>query len=290
MTATTTTTTAVTATSQQQQQQQQQIPVALYIPNLLCYIRIVTAFLGLHYSSSTTNNNNRPWVATWIWIFSAGLDLLDGLLARALHQTSTLGIFLDICADNILRTCIWMAAMLEYHHLSYMTTNDEDQQSSSSSLSLSASYVTMIACIIVSTEWLTMVSTQLHSANDGNDGHWKTARLNDPWLVRQVFAGGFQGSPLGVWTIYGLFAAPLSLWIAAHPDVLQQRFASTIPFFTVFQTIAYAGRAFGFGIELYLTCSYLSHVIDQDTNNNKNNNNNNKRRRRDDAVAAAKER
>lgn len=207
------------------------VPVALYVPNLLCYIRIITAFVGLHYS------HDRPWVAIWTWIFSGGLDLFDGLLARALNQTSTLGIFLDICADNMLRTCVWMSAMMEHQN----------------------PYVTMIACIMVSTEWLTMMSTQLHSAGE----HWKTARSHDPWFVRKVFEGGFR-SPFGVWTIYGLFGAQLFLWASAHPEVLQG-FATNVPFFNVFKYLAYSGRAFGFTIEIYLTCSYLAHVINEDT-------------------------
>jgi phosphatidylglycerophosphate synthase len=212
---------------------ERRMPVALYVPNILCYIRIVTAFLGLYYS-----RNHRPLLAAWIWLFSAGLDLFDGLLARALHQTSTLGIYLDITADNILRTCIWMAAMLE--------------QSDNV-------VVTMIACVIVCTEWLTMASTQVHAANGG---HWKTARLHDPWLVQKVFEGGFK-SPFGVWTIFGLFTTQMFLWGSAHDEVLDV--FSAIPCYHVFKYVAYSGRAFGFGIEMYMTGSYLSHVIGEDT-------------------------
>jgi phosphatidylglycerophosphate synthase len=205
----------------------------------------VTSFIGLYYS-----RNDRPLLAAWIWVFSAGLDLVDGLLARALHQTSTLGIYLDIIADNILRTSIWMAAMLEH--------SDN-------------TVVTMIACVIVSTEWLTMASTQLHAAN--GQEHWKTARLHDPWLVRKVFEGGFK-SPFGVWTIFGLFTTQMFLWGSAHEQVLDV--FGAIPFYHAFKYVAYSGRAFGFGIEMYMTCSYLSHVIGEDT-------------KRRDAVDEAKE-
>lgn len=204
------------------------VPVALYVPNLLCYNRIVTAFVGLYLSQ-----NDYPVAALWTWILSSVLDLFDGMLARALNQTSKLGVFLDIAADNVLRTAVWMAVMMEHPHLAPLT------------------------CMIVCMEWFTMVTTQLHTATD--DGHWKEARSHDPWFVQQVFKGGFK-NPLGIFTIYGLFCAQLFLW-ASNMDVITK----SIPFFDTLKYTAYAARAFAFTVELYVSSGYLAHVIDQDT-------------------------
>jgi phosphatidylglycerophosphate synthase len=205
------------------------VPVALYVPNILCYIRILTAFLGLWFVK------DQPVLALTIWILSAALDLFDGVLARALHQTSTLGILLDVCADTILRTCIWMAAMMVYSDTSKLTV--------------------LLTCLVVSTEWFTFAATQIHSRGR----HWKVAREKDPWFVRKVFEGGFK-TPIGCWTIYGLFAAPMFLWGSAHPV-----FVENIPLFNFWKYAAYTGRVYAFSVEVYLSCSYLAHVIDQDT-------------------------
>jgi phosphatidylglycerophosphate synthase len=80
------------------------LPVVLYVPNVLCYLRIILAYAGFFYSTTD------PVLTVWIWIVSAFLDLFDGILARKLNQCSSLGILLDIAADNILRSNIWVAA------------------------------------------------------------------------------------------------------------------------------------------------------------------------------------
>ena len=62
------------------------LPIHLYIPNLLGYARIILAFVGLHLSDT------QPGAAVVTWIFSATLDLFDGILARKLDQCSKLGV------------------------------------------------------------------------------------------------------------------------------------------------------------------------------------------------------
>ena len=223
------------------------IPVALYIPNILCYIRIITAFWGLLYK------DHHPVAALTIWLASAALDLFDGILARLLHQTSRLGILLDICADNVLRTCMWVAAASQYpDHPTLL----------------------VLTCIVISTEWFTFLTTQLHAQQpkqqpqeqqqqlqkeqDRQDPHWKLARTKDPWWIRIVFQGGFR-NPLGGWIIYSLFATPLIVWLSDHPTIHIH-----IPFFHIWKYTAYAGRIGALMIEWYLSCSFLAQIIDDD--------------------------
>ena len=211
--------------------------VALYVPNILCYIRIITAFLGLLYK------DDHPVVALTIWLASAALDLFDGILARLLHQTSRLGILLDICADNVWRTCMWVAAAVQYpNHPTLL----------------------IMTCFVISTEWFTFLTTQLHAYQRQHqaqvqDQHWKLARTQDPWWIRIVFQGGFR-NPLGGWIIYSLFATPLILWLSDHPTIHIH-----IPFFPIWKYTAYTGRICALTIEWYLSCSFLAQIIDDDS-------------------------
>ena len=175
-----------------------------------------------------------PVLAVWIWILSASLDLIDGPLARALQQTSSLGILLDIASDNILRTTAWIAAV-----------------------TVEPSYA-LVACILISLEWTTMICTQLHSREKGGE-HWKTTRECDPWIVRAIFANNFK-TPLGSWCIYGLFSAPFF----AYGDKFEV-FHNNIPYFSFWKNAAFAGRAISLLVELRMTSGYVSLVVERDT-------------------------
>ena len=189
--------------------------------------------------------------ALGIWLTSAALDLLDGIIARTLNQTSNLGILLDVYADNVLRTCLWMAATLQYPNQPLLLS---------------------ISCLIVSTEWFTFLSTQLHAAQRkehqqdeyhtiNTNPHWKMERNHDPWWVRAVFQGGFR-NPFGTWTIYGLFATPLFLWMSAGDAVVISQY---IPFFRYWTFAAYSGRFYAFLVECYFSGLYLASVVEGDT-------------------------
>jgi phosphatidylglycerophosphate synthase len=201
--------------------------VALYWPNILCYARILLALVGLFFV-------HRPVLAVVIWISSAFLDLIDGPFARKLHQTSDLGVLLDIAADNVLRTCTWLAAA---------TTSPKPPNLA-------------VIAFIISLEWMTMISTQLHTATDGS--HWKRARSHDPKIVQTFFANNFC-NPLGLVGIYGLFSAGIFLYGSKFTI-----FRENIPFFTFWKLLAYAGRSLSACIELYFCASYFRFVIQKD--------------------------
>jgi CDP-diacylglycerol--inositol 3-phosphatidyltransferase len=211
------------------------LPVALYIPNLLGYARIILAFAGLHLSQT------RPDAAFFVWILSAFLDLFDGLLARALDQCSSLGVLLDIAADNILRTIVWIGVLAD-----------------------DPSY-RFIAGIFICLEWVTMICTQLHATQSG--GHWKEQRENDPWLLRTVFQNNFR-NPLGTLVIYGLFAANLCVYGSQHAIIYQN-----FPFFVYFKYAAFLGRGISGFVELYMCKGYISMIIERDIKEKEENSN-----------------
>jgi phosphatidylglycerophosphate synthase len=212
----------------------QRLPVLLYAPNIVCYARVVLAFVGLHFSVSN------PRRAIVMWTIASVFDWLDGILARWLNQSSSFGVFLDIAADNVLRSSVWFAVAMSH-------------QASSTK---SASYVTMISCFVVCLEWFTMACTQLHAIS--NDTHWKHSRAQDPWIVLYFFANNFK-NPLGVWGIFGLFAANLFAYGEQHPDIV-----AIVPYFTMWQLIAYSGRLLSLLVEIRVSTSFILHLLDQD--------------------------
>lgn len=219
------------------------VPVVLYVPNLLGYARIIFAYVGLYYAET------HPIQASWIWILSASLDLIDGILARRLNQTSSLGVLLDIAADNVLRTTLWIAAA---------TTATSSSSSFPSGVPPPYYLYGMMACIVVSLEWITMVCTQLHAVQDGG-AHWKTTREGDPWWIKACFANNFK-SPLGVLCIGGLFGSGYMAY-ASRRKVLVE----AIPFFDVLFYLSMVGRGMTMLAELWLCAGYLSLVVERDT-------------------------
>ena len=75
-------------------------------PNLLTLLRIcmapflVVAILEDHYA-----------VGFWIFVAAGLTDALDGLLARALHQRSVLGHYLDPVADKLLLSTLFLVLL-----------------------------------------------------------------------------------------------------------------------------------------------------------------------------------
>mmetsp|Transcript_19060 Transcript_19060/g.54135 ORF Transcript_19060/g.54135 Transcript_19060/m.54135 type:complete len:212 (-) Transcript_19060:1243-1878(-) len=203
------------------------LPVALYVPNLLGYVRIILSFVALHLSTT------QPVQTVAVWFVSGWLDLFDGKLARALDQCSRLGVLLDILADNILRMTVWIAA------------------ASDPSYSLAAAFV-------IALEWTTMLATQLHAEQAGV--HWKNERENDPWLLKAVFANNFA-NPLGIFVFYGLFTSGAFAYASRYPI-----FEEYIPHFKVLQYLSFAGRGASVLVEFWLCKGYFSMVVGKDSN------------------------
>jgi CDP-alcohol phosphatidyltransferase len=227
-------------------------PVILYVPNVLGYLRIGLAFVGLYYAIA-----HQPVLAVVSWILSSTMDLFDGIAARVLQQTSSFGVFLDIAADNLLRTTVWLAvAMVSFQHEQKQLSLNE--LSHDSSLTIRSESVPMLSCSIICMEWITMVSTQVYAASNGV--HWKNARSQDPWVIQYFFRNNFR-NPLGFLGIYGLFAANLFIYGSYHPVLYDN-----VPYFDVFMYVAFAGRLLSLLIEIWFCCSYIFFLLSNDQN------------------------
>ena len=79
------------------------------VPNLLTYLRLlaVPVFVALHLGG-------RPGWALALFLVAALTDSLDGLLARLLHQQSSLGAFLDPLADKLLTGAALIMLFVEH--------------------------------------------------------------------------------------------------------------------------------------------------------------------------------
>ena len=277
----------------QHQPQRSRTPVLFYIPNILGYIRILLAFVGLYYSIL-----QQPIIAIIIWILASVLDLLDGKIARWLQQTSQFGILLDIVADNILRTIIYIAtcnAATVAYYVSALTASIRGEAQpnlighSIVSSHFSTIVIIIIACFIICIEWITMISTQLYTvyhatAHDtasthtssrsktGEDSsHWKklvtnpstvtttaTDRPEEWWMVQYYFSNNFC-NPMGILGIYGLFASNLFLYGCYYPHVYQ-----SIPYYNLWMYLAFVGRLLSLVIEFKFCGQFIHYMVSRE--------------------------
>ncbi|KAL7542905.1 hypothetical protein ACHAWF_009774 [Thalassiosira exigua] len=231
-------------------------PVALFVPNLLGYLRAFLSFRGLRHAL-----RRRPREALRAWTAAASLDLLDGAVARGLDQCSEFGVLLDIAADNVLRTTVWISAIVEASR----SHNSTD-------------FVEIEICAwaaVVCLEWITMFCSQ---NSQRNDSHWKDVNgknpdeaeaescSSPPFWVRAVFKNNFR-SPAGMLAIYGLFVAPLGtyVWYADWST------KSSWPWLLLTEEVAswliwasYVGRLLSAGVEVWICHRYLASVIARD--------------------------
>ena len=84
------------------------------IPTLFTFFRIflIPVFVVVFYIPTDGNI-----IACGIFIIAAITDWIDGYLARKLHQTSSLGQFLDPVADKLLVVVALVMVVSEYHSI-----------------------------------------------------------------------------------------------------------------------------------------------------------------------------
>ena len=170
------------------------VPIPLYIPNILCYIRIILAFASIYTSSkistssstttstsSSSKEDTNPKaffhlsVTITLWIISSLLDHLDGKLARKYNQCSDLGVLLDIIADNILRSCSWIScliALLNQQQGTGINTNTRTVNHRD------IFGLALVAVVFTSMEWMTMLSMQMIAILK-RKSHWKLIPLEE---------------------------------------------------------------------------------------------------------------
>ncbi len=182
------------------------LPIPLYVPNILCYIRILLSFLSISTASHVSSSDD-PFrlicVTSGLWIIASILDHIDGKVARYFNQCSHFGVLLDIIADNILRGSAWMCAALA----SASTTTSQNDATSCgdgtavgttvgaavgvsdnsggvTSTNLMTSITPMMGLFLISVEWITMISSQMLTLLK-EKRHWKHVGQSHHKLLRE---------------------------------------------------------------------------------------------------------
>mmetsp|Transcript_16712 Transcript_16712/g.21718 ORF Transcript_16712/g.21718 Transcript_16712/m.21718 type:complete len:254 (+) Transcript_16712:279-1040(+) len=194
------------------------IPVLLYVPNLLGYLRIILALTSLKYCITDPDWN------IILMIVSCLLDMIDGPLARRLDQCSQFGVWVDIVADNLLRTISWLQAI-------YVSGQLEDNERGHCNSTL------FVGSIIICTEWLAMHCI-ICMAKEKKQSHWKDQeqlqessfwkkKLN--MVKRAYFANNFK-NPVGIVGIFGMFGSGI-LTYCCHMSSLRMHGSSRLAVF-----------------------------------------------------------
>mmetsp|Transcript_5136 Transcript_5136/g.11124 ORF Transcript_5136/g.11124 Transcript_5136/m.11124 type:complete len:312 (-) Transcript_5136:153-1088(-) len=231
-------------------------PVILYLPNLMGYLRIILSFIGLKHALQQQSHN-----ALNTWITAALLDLVDGIVARRLNQLSQFGVFLDVMADNILRTTVWISAMIEISKSDSSWEND---------------ILCVWAAIVISLEWITFFCAQSNRTNRNGDQtvHWKDVKRTSveeenrppPFWVQAVFKNNFR-SFFGIFAIFGLFVAPLGTYVWYADRLAKITWPSRILSernMSILIIMSYAGRFLSAMVELWLCYNFFRGVIATD--------------------------
>ncbi len=228
-------------------------PIVLYVPNLMGYTRILLSVYGL-----VSAIQQQASMALNTWIAASLLDLFDGIAARRLNQCSKFGVLLDILADNILRTIIWIAAIME------IVKHDDER------LILKVCCWTALICL----EWITMVCSQCNQANS-ESGHWKDFQRgrNAPFWIEAVFKNNFR-SLFGTIAIFGLFVAPFGSYVWAADRVSKTTWPWRVLLESEYAALllirsAYVGRLLCVGVECWLCLEYIRGLIHHDALQNK---------------------
>ena len=174
---------------------QGRLPIPLFIPNILCYIRIILSFLSI-ITASQVNTSETPFrficITSILWIISSILDHIDGKIARYFDQCSQFGVLIDIIADNILRGSTWMcvvvAALFSGASSGSKSIHSCDNNENASSRNgdngdnpigdgeesmLKMTYIApMLGLFFISVEWMTMIASQMLTLLK-EKRHWK---------------------------------------------------------------------------------------------------------------------
>lgn len=169
-------------------------PVLLYWPNLIGYVRLLLTLIAvaLHTGAETLEQT----VA--LLLLTTALDHVDGPVARALGETSRVGVFIDVVVDNVTRGATYCLAIA----------------ASDARLDAAGARLTVrVATFLIAVEWLTFAST--HAASLMSQTHWKVKAGDDaiPAFMLAIFRNNFH-SPLGVPVIGALNLLPV--WLLVH--------------------------------------------------------------------------
>jgi phosphatidylglycerophosphate synthase len=151
---------------------------------------------------------------------------------------------LDIVADNVLRSIVWISATIE-------ARKGGD---------VSAGPIIWTAVIFL--EWITMFCSQSNVSERCQENHWKDMeRRHPPFWVEAVFRNNFKTIP-GISAICGLFIAPLASYVFYAEETWAKKFLSLNGTFYLL-LLSYAARTLSAFVELWICLDYTCDILKQ---------------------------
>ncbi|KNB46688.1 hypothetical protein JH06_0781 [Blastocystis sp. subtype 4] len=111
------------------------VSVALFIPNIIGYIRAVTGILSFYFVDSN------PTAFCWLYFISYILDALDGVCARRFNQCSHFGAVLDMICDRFCTASLYLSLSNVFPDYKY--------------------YYTLLLILEITSHWIQMYSAAL---------------------------------------------------------------------------------------------------------------------------------
>lgn len=90
------------------------LPVWLYVPNVIDYVRVVLLGLSMHYFFTDMHQT------LLFYGLSCSMDMIDGLSARLLDQESLLGGVMDMVTDRSTTICMLIHLARLYPHYQFL--------------------------------------------------------------------------------------------------------------------------------------------------------------------------
>jgi CDP-diacylglycerol--inositol 3-phosphatidyltransferase len=227
------------------------VPIPLYIPNILCYVRIILSLSSLHTALLVSSHEKPagPLLATiLIWLSASLLDHIDGKVARACNQCSEFGVILDIVADNVLRGCSWIAVVIAV--------------STGGSTGFVDTLTLIISICAICMEWLTMLSTQMLTLLKEDVEHWKELEEEQDeqsfrgQFVKRIFRSNFM-NPIGALAIFGSFASGMLTFVNIHKNII---ILPWVPW-DILRYASYLGRTLALCVEIHFCLLYAQALL-----------------------------
>jgi CDP-diacylglycerol--inositol 3-phosphatidyltransferase len=141
--------------------------VTLYVPNLIGYVRVISALLAFAFNS--------PRITCVLYFFSFVCDELDGRFARMLGQSSTFGAVLDMVTDRWATTGL---VGILYGRAVRVVEGDE-----AAVIAVGTALFGLVALDIFS-HWFHMYAVL---ATKGFGTSHKETNTSQPWLLRMYY-------------------------------------------------------------------------------------------------------
>ena len=159
--------------------------IAVYIPNLIGYARIICALMAFGMSSISV------YMTLVLYFLSFACDELDGRVARLLGQQSTMGAVLDMVTDRV-ATCGLVTVLYGRIMDDSVLQGLSERVGELLGVDVGMTGVRVVATVVlIGLMFLDVISHWFHMyaslATQGLGSSHKTTNTKDPWLIQMYY-------------------------------------------------------------------------------------------------------